>query len=345
MSPLRPPVSAGFLAASLVALAACSTSEPLAEAAGYDAPARTEAAITPADLLHRVELLAHDSMAGRATPSPGLEAAANYVAGEFRRLGLEPGGDEGSHLQWYATPSEDGEAPNAVGILRGSDPELRGEYLVFSAHMDHVGVRAPDESGDSIWNGADDNASGTAAILEVAEAMVALETAPRRSVIFLLVSGEELGLWGSDHFARNPPVPVRSLVANVNADMVGRNWTDTIVAIGKDHSDLGAALESVNAAHPELGMTAIDDLWPEQNFFRRSDHYNFARRGVPAIFFFNGTHEDYHGRDDEVEKIDEEKASRVARLLYHFGLAVADADEAPEWDPESYEAIVDAASR
>jgi len=336
----RTPLS---LTAVLLGLAACSTSEPLQSDA--TSPPPTTAAIDPADYLHRVRIIAHDSMQGRATPSPGLEATAAYIASEFERLGLRPGGDDGDYLQWYETPRGGGPAPNVVGILEGSDPELRDEHVVFSAHMDHVGIREADESGDSIWNGADDNASGTAAVLEVAEAMVDLDPAPRRSMIFLLVSGEERGLWGSNHYAANPSVPVEQLVANFNADMVGRNWTDTIVAIGKEHSDLGETLERVNAAHPELGMTAIDDLWPEENFYRRSDHFNFARRGVPVLFFFNGTHEDYHGRHDEVEKILEDKASRIARLIYHLSLEVANSDQRPRWNPASYAEIVEDGGR
>ena len=234
---------------------------------------------------------------------------------------------------------EEERAPNVVGILPGRDPELADEYLVFSAHMDHVGVRRTG-SGDSIFYGADDNASGTATVVELAQAMAALEEGPRRSVIFLLVSGEEKGLWGSAWYADHPSVPVSRIVANVNADMVGRNWSDTIVAIGKEHSDLGATLERVNAAHPELGMDAIDDRWPEENFYRRSDHFNFARKGVPVLFFFNGTHEDYHQASDEVEKIDADKTARIGRLLFWLGLEVADADERPTWNPESYREIV-----
>jgi Zn-dependent M28 family amino/carboxypeptidase len=231
-------------------------------------------------------------------------------------------------------------APNVVGVLEGSDATLRDEYVVVSAHMDHVGVGPPNESGDTIYNGADDNASGTSAVVEIAEAMASLSTPPRRSMMFLLVSGEEKGLWGSEYFAADPPVPVRSMVADLNMDMVGRNWTDTIVAIGKEHSDLGRTLEEVNAAHPELGMTAIDDLWPEQSFYTRSDHYNFARQGVPILFFFNGVHDDYHGPDDEADRIDAEKASRVARLVFYLGLELANRPERPEWNPDSYERIV-----
>lgn len=231
-------------------------------------------------------------------------------------------------------------APNVVGIIEGSDPELRSEHVVFSGHIDHVGMGAPDADGDSIFNGADDDASGTVAVIEVAEAMAALRTRPKRSMIFLLVSGEEKGLWGSEWYAENPTVPVDRLVANLNTDMVGRNWPDTIVVIGKEHSDLGQTLESVNVEHPELGITAIDDLWPEENFYSRSDHFNFARRGVPVLFFFNGTHDDYHGRDDEPDRIDAEKAARIARLVFYLGMEIGDADTRPEWNPESYRRIV-----
>ncbi|MBT8404602.1 MAG: M28 family peptidase [Gemmatimonadetes bacterium] len=236
---------------------------------------------------------------------------------------------------------EDATAPNVVGILEGSDPELRDEYVVYSAHMDHVGVRPSAEGGDSIFNGADDDASGTAAVIEVAEAMASLDVAPRRSMIFLLVSGEEKGLLGSGYFADHPPVAVEAMVANLNADMVGRNWSDTIVAIGKEHSDLGETLARVNEAYPDLGMTAIDDIWPDERFYFRSDHFNFARKGVPVLFFFNGTHEDYHRASDEVDKIDTEKTARIGRLLFHLGLEIAAADERPRWNPDSYADIVE----
>ena len=231
-------------------------------------------------------------------------------------------------------------APNVVGILEGSDPELKDEYVVFSGHMDHVGVGTPDENGDSIFNGADDDASGTVAVMQVAQAMASLETAPRRSMIFVVVSGEEKGLWGSRFYVENPTVPVEQMVANFNTDMVGRNWPDTIVAIGKEHSDLGETMNRVNEAHPELGMTAIDDIWPEERFYYRSDHFNFARVGVPVLFFFNGTHDDYHGRDDEPDRVDADKAARISRLVFYLGLEVGNADEKPEWNPESYQRIV-----
>ena len=231
-------------------------------------------------------------------------------------------------------------APNVVGILDGGDPELKDEYVVFSGHMDHVGMGSPDANGDSIFNGADDDASGTIAVVEIAEAMVTLPAPLKRSAVFLLVSGEEKGLWGSEWFANNPTVPIEQLVANLNTDMVGRNWPDTVVAIGKEHSDLGESLNRVNGDHPELRMTAIDDIWPEERFYFRSDHYNFARKGVPVLFFFNGTHDDYHGRDDEPDRIDAEKAARIARLVFYLGVDILNAPERPKWNPESYARIV-----
>ncbi|HEX9580995.1 MAG TPA: M28 family peptidase [Gemmatimonadales bacterium] len=480
------------------------------------------ATITPADIARRVAIIAHDSMRGRATPSPELDQVATYIASEFRRFGLKPLGDAGTFLQRYGIedvqldtaqsgiavtggatwrvgrevrfplariaegaatgptvlvsgagdasaldrarlrgsvvlaavpvtaagiPSAPGgatllalarsgaaavvliapvsdsvwtlygapmgrrgvrpawervagtlvvavrdetvgpllaqhgvdlararraslaltalpglqltvtvrrravsrvEAPNVVGVLEGGDPRLRTEYLVFSAHMDHIGM-AGGGSGcaaqgrDSICNGADDDASGTIAVVELAEAFATLRPPPQRSVIFLTVSGEERGLWGSEYFAANPPVPVGQMVANLNADMVGRNWRDTIVAIGQEHSDLGTTLARVNAAHPELGMTAIDDIWPEERFYTRSDHYNFARKGVPILFFFNGVHADYHRPGDHPEKIDAEKESRIVKLLFYLGLEIANTAERPKWSPESYRQIVEGA--
>jgi Peptidase family M28 len=230
-------------------------------------------------------------------------------------------------------------APNTVGILEGSDPVLKNEYLVYSAHMDHIGI-TPGRP-DSINNGADDDASGTVGVIELAEAFSRSAVRPKRSIIFLTVSGEEQGLWGSNFFTSQPPVPVRQMVANINMDMIGRNWPDTIVAIGKEHSDLGATLNRVNAAHPELGMTAIDDRWPEERFYFRSDHYNFARKGIPILFFFNGVHEDYHEVTDSPDKINSEKEARILRLLFYLGQEIANAPKRPEWRRQSYQEIVE----
>ena len=251
------------------------------------------------------------------------------------------------HLHARIRAVERNSAPNVVAILEGSDPTLKNEYVVFSAHMDHVGVAGPRGSGgcrakgsDSICNGADDDGSGTVAVVEIAEAFAGMNPRPKRSIIFLNVSGEEKGLWGSEYFSDHPAVPISGIVADLNIDMIGRNWKDTIVAIGKEHSDLGATLNRVGAAHPELSMRPIDDIWPEENFYFRSDHYNFARKGVPILFFFSGTHPDYHQVSDSPDKIDAEKESRVARLIFYLGVDIANAAERPKWNPDSYKRIV-----
>ncbi|HZB27226.1 MAG TPA: M28 family peptidase [Gemmatimonadales bacterium] len=230
-------------------------------------------------------------------------------------------------------------APNTVGILEGSDPTLKNEYLVYSAHMDHIGI-TPGRP-DSINNGADDDASGTAGVIELAQAFSRRGARPLRSLVFLTVSGEEQGLWGSNYFSANPPVPVENIVANINLDMISRNWPDTIVAIGKEHSTLGTTLDRVNSAHPELGITAIDDQWPDERFYYRSDHYNFARRGVPILFFFNGVHEDYHQVTDSPDKVNAEKESRILKLLFYLGQDIANAESRPTWNEESYSEIVE----
>jgi len=231
--------------------------------------------------------------------------------------------------------------PNTVGILEGSDPQLKNEYLVFSGHMDHTGVGRPNAEGDSINNGADDDGSGTIAVVELAQAFSKLENRPARSIIFLTVSGEEAGLWGSRYFSEHPTVPLDQIVADLNADMISRNAPDSIVVIGKEHSDLGTTMNRVNQEHPELHLTAADDIWPEENFYRRSDHFNFARRGVPILFFFCGTHEDYHRPSDEVSRMDVSKATRTTKLLFYLGMEVANNPERPQWNPDSYAEIVD----
>jgi hypothetical protein len=234
-------------------------------------------------------------------------------------------------------------APVAVGLLEGRDKKLRGSYLVYSAHMDHIGVaggQCEAMGADSICNGADDDGSGTVGVVELAEAFSQKKVRPKRSVLFIGVSGEEKGLWGSSWFVDHPTVPLDSIVADLNIDMIGRNWKDTVVAIGREHSNLGGMLDSVNARHPELGMRPVADLWPQENLYFRSDHYNFARKGIPILFFTTGLHADYHKASDSPDKIDAEKEARLLQLLFYLGEDVANNPVRPEWNPESYEKIV-----
>jgi Zn-dependent M28 family amino/carboxypeptidase len=135
-------------------------------------------------------------------------------------------------------------------------------------------------------------------------------------------------------------VPLERIVADLNMDMIGRNWRDTIAVLGREHSDLGATLARVSGRHPELHMTPVDDRWPNELLFYRSDHYNFARSGIPALFFFNGLHDDYHKVTDSPDKIDTEKESRILKLVYYLGAEIADAPARPAWNPDSYRKIV-----
>lgn len=336
------------LAFVLLAVPACGQSPapspggtPVASLALDSAALRAASAtITPEDMYARISLLAADSMGGRDTPSAGLETAAAYLAAEHTRFGLDPAGENGTFYQRYpfvprvvpvGMARQQSMAPNVAAVLRGSDPVLRDEYVILSAHFDHVGTGFP-VNGDSIYNGADDNGSGTSALLEVAEALASMPVAPRRSVIFLHVSGEEHGLLGSRYYSDNPTVPLPAIVANINVDMIGRNSPDSIVVIGKNYSSLGPLTEKVGRDHPEIGLTIADDIWPEERFFFRSDHYNFARLEIPSIFVFAGVHDDYHQPSDEVEKIDADKAARVARMIFHTVLEIANAPGRPEWD-------------
>jgi hypothetical protein len=231
-----------------------------------------------------------------------------------------------------------GLAPNVIAVLPGSDPRLRNEYVVVSAHMDHVGVGEP-VNGDSIYNGADDDASGTTALLEVAQALSMMRDRPRRSIAFVHVSGEEKGLLGSEWFADHPTLPLAQMVANVNVDMIARNHPDTVVVIGKNYSTLGRTTDRIGAAHPELRLALADDKWPEERFFFRSDHFNFARKEIPSIFFFSGPHEDYHRPSDHVEKIDADKAARISRIVFYLVNEIANAPERPRWDPKGLQEV------
>lgn len=290
------------------------------------------AGISAQEMRARIQFLANDALRGRATPSAGLDTAAAYIARRFEAVGLRPGAGA-SYIQWYPLGSDvaAARAPNVIGVLDGSDAQLRGTYIVFSAHMDHLGVGPPDARGDSIYNGADDDASGTAAVLELARAFASLGERPARSLVFLTVSGEELGLYGSQAFVDSGVVPVDRIVANINIDMIGRNAPDTVAVIGRNYSTLGELVEQIAREQPALGLTVVDDPWPEEGFFFRSDHYNFARAGVPALFLFAGVHDDYHQPSDHAEFIDAGKAARIARLAFHLGLAIAQAPEPPRW--------------
>ena len=221
---------------------------------------------------------------------------------------------------------------NVLGYIEGTDK--KDELVIISAHYDHLG-----KTGSDIYNGADDNGSGTSSVLEMAEAFSMakeLGAGPRRSVLCLMVTGEEKGLLGSEYYSENPIFPIASTVANVNIDMVGRvdeKYKDNpnyIYVIGSDRlsSDLHVINESVNQKYSQI---TLDYQYNDENdpnrYYFRSDHYNFARKGIPAIFFFNGTHEDYHRITDTVDKINFEKMEKVSRHFFHTAWELANRDE------------------
>ena len=282
--------------------------------------------------------------AGALLAQGGARADSLRVWGD-RPLAARPLSDVTLQLDVRQRVLQHASAPNAIGILEGSDPALKKEYVLFTAHMDHIGTPSDGEGctargADSICNGADDDGSGTVAVIELAQAFASARERPKRSLVFMTVSGEERGLWGSAYFADHPTVPLADVVADLNIDMVGRNSKDTVAVIGREHSNLGVMLDSVAAAHRELNIKPVGDLWPQEGLFFRSDHYNFAKKGVPILFFTTGLHPDYHQVSDSPEKIDAEKEARFARLMVQLGLAVANTPQRPRWKPESYKQIV-----
>jgi Peptidase family M28 len=224
----------------------------------------------------------------------------------------------------FAAKKEPKDDRNVVGFFPGADPEKKKEVVIFSAHYDHVGV---DEKGE-IFNGSDDNASGTSALLEIAEAF-GDGPRPARSVAFLWVSGEEKGLLGSRWFSEHISLPGDyKIIADINIDMVSRN----------DGKSIGVTPSSSHASHTNLVTLAeesaklegLEIKYDADQFFNRTDSANFARKGIPVVFFFSGIHEDYHKSTDDVEKADFDKAARVARAAYRLGWQVAQAQETPK---------------
>lgn len=307
--------------------------------------------IDPREIRRHVRYLASDEMRGRDTPSPELERAASWIAEKFAAAGLEPAGQDGGFIQFWpyersgptgedAAPATNAavQVPNVAGIVPGSDAARAGEYVILTAHFDHIGLGTPTEDGDSVYNGADDNASGTAALLEIARAFGSLAVRPARPVLFLATSGEEKGLLGATWFASNPTVFLSDAVAVLNMDMVGRNSADSIGLVGHDYSSLGPLLVRIAAESRHLALSVDTDPAPGEDLFTRSDHYPFARTGIPAIAVTSALHEHYHHPDDEAALIDIDKAARVARLIFLAAYELATGEDAT-WTEEGRRAV------
>lgn len=223
---------------------------------------------------------------------------------------------------------------NVLGFIEGTDEKLKDEVIVVTAHYDHLGIK-----GESIYNGADDNGSGTSTVLEVAQALVEGKkagTGTRRSILCMLVTGEEKGLLGSKYYSERPIFPLAKTVANVNVDMVGRvdekyeENPNYVYVIGSDRlsTELHDINESMNSKYTNLVLDYTYNADDDPNrYYYRSDHYNFAEKGIPAIFYFNGTHKDYHRTSDTIEKINFEKMETIAKLVFHTAFELANRDK------------------
>lgn len=239
---------------------------------------------------------------------------------------------------------------NVVAVFEGSDPVLKNEYVALGAHYDHIGVGIP-VNGDAIYNGADDDGSGTTALLGIAEALARASVRPKRSVLFVWHAGEEKGLWGSRYFTDYPTLPLDRIVTQINIDMIGRSrkqgdnnprnrelsGPNEIYVIGSKmmSTELGELTERVNKQY--LSVTydyRYDDPADPNRFFFRSDHYNYARKGIPIVFFFDGEHEDYHRPGDSVDKIDFQKMEKVTRTIYLTLWEVASRPTRPKVDKQ-----------
>ncbi len=243
--------------------------------------------------------------------------------------------------------STDIASSNVVGMIEGSDPLLKNEYVVFSAHLDHQG-QMPDKSGDKIFNGAMDNASGVATLIETARLFSVAPRKPKRSILFIALTGEEKGLLGSDYYARNPTVPAGSIVANVNLDMPLLTFDfKNVVAFGAEHSSLKG---SVDRALAGMGLARIPDPWPAEGVFTRSDHYSFVRQGVPSIMLATGMasfkqdedagkawseffQKHYHKPSDDLNQpFNFDAAARFAQVNFNIAREIADAPIKPTWN-------------
>ena len=304
------------------------------------------------DLYKHIEVLSSDSLEGRETGKPGQKMAAEYIANHFKKIGIPPYKRK-TYYQKFKVKSERHickcddcdlaffkrifksnqtiKGENVLGYIEGSD--LKDELLIITAHYDHLG-----KHDSLIFNGADDDASGVSAALEIAEAFMLAKKAghgPRRSILIMPVSGEEKGLLGSRYYTDNPIYPLENTVANLNIDMIGRldDWHDNgnyVYLIGSDRLsyDLHNLNEKINDDYIGIDLDyRFNDKDDPNRYYYRSDHYNFAKNNIPVIFYFNGVHEDYHKPSDTIEKIDFDKINTITRLIFLTAWEIANRDE------------------
>ena len=304
------------------------------------------------DLKRHLNILASDSLEGRETGEKGQKMAADYIMNHFKDIGIPPYNKK-SYYQKFSVKSnrhvckcEDCDSDfikklfgknrhikgeNVLGYIEGGD--LKEELIILTAHYDHLG-----KHDSLLFNGADDDGSGTVAIMEIAEAFMLAKKegkGPKRSILIMPVSGEEKGLLGSKYYTENPIYPLENTVANLNIDMIGRlddlhDTADYVYLIGSDKlsQELHDISEEINKKYIGLNLDYTFNTEDDPNrYYYRSDHYNFAKNNIPVIFYFNGIHEDYHKVTDTVEKIDFKKIETITRLVFLTAWELANREE------------------
>ncbi len=272
-----------------------------------------------------MSFLASDALRGRGSATHDEFVAATYVASQFQSFGLEA-----AQVQFVPLPS--GQTTyNAIALLRGSNPALARQTILLSAHLDHLGTRATPEGGEVIYHGADDDASGTTAVLELARVLASLHTRPRRTIVFACFGSEETGGQGDQYFFAHPPVPLSSIVANLEFEMIGLPdpalAPDQLWLTGWERSNLGPVL----ASH---GAPLVADPHPAEHFFRRSDNFNLARRGIVAQTVSSyglGAH--YHQPSDDLAHIDLDRLARAIQSMIAPIEWLAGTRWKPGWNP------------
>ena len=296
-----------------------------------DLSAKYSKSITSKELKELLYVYASDYFEGRDTGERGQKIAVDFLRNYYQKQNIEAAINTKDYFQEMILNirGKNVKTENVVAIIPGSEnPE---EYIVISAHLDHVG-----QKNGQIYNGADDDGSGNVAMLEIAEAFqiaVKENNRPKRSIIFLHVTGEEKGLLGSRYYTENPLYPLKETIANLNIDMIGRldpkrvdKDPNYIYLIGSDKlsNELHELSELVNSKYTNLILDYTFNAENDPNrFYYRSDHYNFAKNGIPVIFYFNGTHEDYHQPTDTADKINYDILQKRAKLIFHTAWELA----------------------